>query len=306
MKKILVTGGAGFIGSHVLEALQSHKDWNVTVLDNLSSGSRSHLTPHVSFIEMDVRDKALRSFMKENKFDAVIHLAAQTMVPYSMAHPEEDADINLMGLLNLLEACRETGVKQFLFSSSAAVYGDNSHLPIHETEPLAPTSFYGLSKATAESYIRLYCSFYGMDGVILRFANVYGERQGENGEGGVISIFARRLAKGQNLMIYGDGNQTRDFIYVGDIADVLVRALGYKGVVTWNVSTNTQVSLNKLIEVFHTVTGREISVSYGPAREGDIYDSMLCNEALSRELGKKDFTSLETGLRKTMQDLLKN
>ncbi len=303
IKKILVTGGAGFIGSHVLEALEKAGSFDITVLDNLSTGSRRYIPSNVPLIEMDVRDSELVPFMKKERFDAVIHLAAQTLVPFSMNHAREDADVNIMGLLNLLEGCRCSGVAQILFSSSAAVYGDNRNLPIQENEPLCPTSFYGLSKATAESYIRLSCRLYGMNGVILRFANVYGERQGENGEGGVISIFARRIISGKGLVVFGNGKQTRDFVYVGDIADVMVRALGYEGIATWNVSTNTKVSLNHLIDVFGKVTGQVPSVSYENPREGDIYDSMLSNAAIRRDLGKSDFTSLESGLLKTMRDL---
>lgn len=156
MKKILVTGGAGFIGSHILEKCSEVPGLSVTVLDNLSSGFKEYVPLSMNLVQMDVRDKALIDFLLQEKFDTVIHLAAQTLVPFSMEYPLVDADINIKGLINLLEGCRKSGVKRIIFSSSAAVYGDNQHLPLTEKEIPAPTSFYGLSKVTAESYIRLY------------------------------------------------------------------------------------------------------------------------------------------------------
>ena len=166
MKKILVTGGAGFIGSHILEKCSEVPGLSVTVLDNLSSGFKEYVPLSMNLVQMDVRDKALIDFLLQEKFDTVIHLAAQTLVPFSMEYPLVDADINIKGLINLLEGCRKSGVKRIIFSSSAAVYGDNQHLPLTEKEIPAPTSFYGLSKVTAESYIRLYCLLYGMHGII--------------------------------------------------------------------------------------------------------------------------------------------
>lgn len=300
MKKILVTGGAGFIGSHILEKCSEVPGLSVTVLDNLSSGFKEYVPLSMNLVQMDVRDKALIDFLLQEKFDTVIHLAAQTLVPFSMEYPLVDADINIKGLINLLEGCRKSGVKRIIFSSSAAVYGDNQHLPLTEKEIPAPTSFYGLSKVTAESYIRLYCLLYGMHGIILRFANVYGERQGETGEGGVISIFARLLHEHKPLTVFGDGQQTRDFIYVGDIAETMVRSLSYEGLATLNVSTGCKVSLNALLSVMEKLTGQIPSVQYGPRRKGDIRDSVLSHEALQKELGPMTFTSLQDGLFRTL------
>ena len=302
MKKILVTGGAGFIGSHVLEKLLQHGCEDVTVLDSFVSGCRSHIPAGVKITEMDVRSPRLIPFMTKERFDCVIHLAAQTLVPYSMAHPALDAEINIMGLLNLLEGCRQAGTGQIIFSSSAAVYGDNPHLPIREDEPLHPLSFYGLSKAASEEYIRIFCRQQHMDGTILRFANVYGERQGEHGAGGVISIFARRIAAHEPLVIYGDGSQTRDFIYAGDIAEVIVRALGCSGVHTLNVATNTPLSLNELVSILTDIAGRPLPVRHEPEREGDIRESVLSNEMLRTTLGFRSFTPFRTGLERTLAD----
>ena len=194
--QVLVTGGAGFIGSHVLRLLQGKAQ--VTVLDNLTSGSRSHIPSGMEFVEGDVRDAAVvKKIFAHRHFDAVIHLAAQTMVPDSIANPVLDCQINLEGLLQILENCRNYQVPHVLFSSSAAVYGDNPNIPLVETETLQPLSPYGITKLTSEHYLRVYHELYGINATVFRFANVYGERQGEKGEGGVISIFCRLLSENQ-------------------------------------------------------------------------------------------------------------
>ena len=300
MRKILVTGGAGFIGSHVVPALLAKGDCEVVVLDNLSTGRRNHVPEGARFQLMDMRSRELWDFMAREKFQTVVHLAAQTLVPYSMEHPEADEDLNVTGIVHVLEGCRKTGVEQFIFSSSAAIYGDNQNLPLKETEVPAPTSFYGLSKVVGENYIRMYSRCFGLKHIIFRFANVYGERQGETGEGGVISVFARKIAKGEPVTIFGDGNQTRDFVYAGDLARAIVTGIGYDGCATLNVSTNKEVSLNQLIAILEKILGRSMDVQHGPVRPGDIYASVLSHKALVETLGMKEYTDLETGLRRTL------
>lgn len=300
MRKILVTGGAGFIGSHVVPALLAKGDCEVVVLDNLSTGRRSHIPGEARFQLMDIRSRELWDFMAREKFQTVVHLAAQTLVPYSMEHPEADEDLNVTGIVHVLEGCRKTGVEQFIFSSSAAIYGDNQNLPLKETEIPAPTSFYGLSKVVGEDYIRMYSRCFGLKHIIFRFANVYGERQGETGEGGVISVFARKIAQGEPVTIFGDGNQTRDFVYAGDLARAIAAGIGYKGCATLNVSTNKEVSLNQLITILEKILGRSMDVQHGPVRPGDIYASVLSHQALVDTLGMKEYTDLETGLRRTL------
>jgi UDP-glucose 4-epimerase len=298
--EILITGGAGFIGSHILAQLQRRRDMDVVVFDNLSSGSKEHVPAGMELVEGDICDEAaVDALFADHHFDAVVHLAAQTMVPFSVDHPVEDCQINLEGVLHVLEACRTHGTGHILFSSSAAVYGDNLHIPLKETERLVPTSPYGITKMTTEHYLRVYHELYGMDATIFRFANVYGERQGEKGEGGVVSIFCKLLSQRQGITVFGDGNQTRDFVYVGDIAQAIIRALPLKGCHTMNVSTGQETSINDLIRSFEKAVGYTVPVQYTAPRTGDILRSVLSNEALKRDLGFVPEMDLEEGIRRT-------
>lgn len=298
--EILITGGAGFIGSHILAQLQGRRDMDVVVFDNLSSGSKEHVPAGMELVEGDVCDEAaVDALFADHHFDAVIHLAAQTMVPTSVEQPVLDCRINLEGVLHVLEACRIHGTGHILFSSSAAVYGDNLHIPLKETERLVPTSPYGITKMTTEHYLRVYHELYGMDATVFRFANVYGERQGEKGEGGVVSIFCKLLSQRQGITVFGDGNQTRDFVYAGDIAQAIIRALPLKGCHTMNVSTGQETSINDLIRSFEKAVGYTVPVQYTAPRTGDILRSVLSNEALKRDLGFVPAMDLEEGIRRT-------
>lgn len=298
--EILITGGAGFIGSHILAQLQGRRDMDVVVFDNLSSGSKEHVPAGMELVEGDICDEAaVDALFADHHFDAVVHLAAQTMVPFSVDHPVEDCQINLEGVLHVLEACRTHGTGHILFSSSAAVYGDNLHIPLKETERLVPTSPYGITKMTTEHYLRVYHELYGMDATVFRFANVYGERQGEKGEGGVVSIFCKLLSQRQGITVFGDGNQTRDFVYAGDIAQAIIRALLLKGYHAMNVSTGQETSINDLIRSFEKAVGYTVPVQYTAPRTGDILRSVLSNEALKRDLGFVPAIDLEEGIRRT-------
>ena len=298
--EILITGGAGFIGSHILAQLQGRRDMDVVVFDNLSSGSKEHVPAGMELVEGDVCDEAaIDALFADHHFDAVIHLAAQTMVPTSVEQPVLDCQINLEGVLHVLEACRIHGTGHILFSSSAAVYGDNLHIPLKETERLVPTSPYGITKMTTEHYLRVYHELYGMDATVFRFANVYGERQGEKGEGGVVSIFCKLLSQRQGITVFGDGNQTRDFVYAGDIAQAIIRALPLKGYHTMNVSTGQETSINDLIRSFEKAVGYTVPVQYTAPRTGDILRSVLSNETLKRDLDFVPAMDLEEGIRRT-------
>ena len=303
--KVLVTGGAGFIGSHLVRQLLA-ADHEVTVLDNVSTGTWQHLPEGKDTCtcwEMDIRDKSAREKIEQGSFDVIVHLAAQTMVDVSIKDPEFDASENVMGTVNILEAARHSGVKRVIFASTAAAYGDvtEDKLPIHESETLAPMSFYGLTKVTVEKYLQLYHDLYGLDYVALRFANVYGERQGDTGEGGVISIFAKRIAKGQDITVFGDGKQTRDFIYAGDIAAGIIAAMTTDSAnAVYNLSNQTETSLLELIELMAKAAGKEVEPKFAAPREGDINRSMLCNEAAVRNLNWQPQMDLAEGLSRTI------
>lgn len=301
--KVLITGGAGFIGSHLVRLLQA-KGEGVAVADNFSTGLRENLPDGTAVYECDVTSPELANVFEAVRPDAVVHLAGQTTVHVSMADPELDATQNVIGSVHVLEQARHCGVKRVIFASTAASYGDvaEDHLPIDEFEPLAPLSFYGLSKVTVERYLDLYHKAYGLDYVVLRFANVYGERQGDGGEGGVISIFTKRVASDEPITIYGDGKQTRDFVYAGDIARGIDAALRtHHANRAYNLSTQTETSLKELVAVLAKVSGKRIVPRYEDARTGDIYKSLLANGRARRSLGWTPQTSLEEGLRRTYE-----
>ena len=304
--KLLVTGGAGFIGSHLLQLLVQDADIETVVLDNLSSGSYRHVPGSIRLVEGDICDKNIDELFAAEHFDAVIHLAAQTMVPYSLEHPDEDCNTNLMGIINILECCRKHGVKSVVFSSSAAIYGDNLNVPLKESERPLPTSFYGLTKMASEHYLRLYHDLYGINTTVLRFANVYGERQGEGGEGGVISIFCKLLAAGKPVTVFGNGEQTRDFVYAGDIAKALLKAVSLEGHHTINISTQEETSLNQLLEAFRKAVGHQFTINYAPARTGDIFRSVLCHDNCREYLGFVPSMGLTEGVQRTYADYVKN
>lgn len=303
--KLLVTGGAGFIGSHFLELLHSDKNYEVVVLDNLSSGFKENVPQGMKLVVADIRSQKIETLFKEEHFDAVVHLAAQTMVPYSIEHPDEDCEINLAGLINVLENCRKYKVKTVLFASSAAVYGNNESVPLQEELTLMPMSFYGITKMTSEHYLRVYHELYGINAVVFRFANVYGERQGEGGEGGVVSIFCKLLAAGKSVTVYGNGDQTRDFVYAGDVAAALKAGLLATGYQTINVSTEYETSVNQLLEAFAEVAADKLEVHHAAARQGDIFRSALANARLKEILGVTPQMQLKEAIHKTYHDYVK-
>ena len=301
--KILVTGGAGFIGSHLVRQLMDAGDEAIS-LDNLSTGLRENLPKEARLEVMDIHDDRVEDLFRREHFDGVVHLAGQTLVSSSIEDPKNDMFQNIDGTVRILECCRKYGVPRVIFSSSAAVYGDveEKDLPITEDHSAEPLSFYGLTKLTVEKYLALYHRIFGIHYMALRFANVYGERQGDGGEGGVISIFAKRLAEGKDITIFGDGKQTRDFVYAGDIARGIWKALTTENCDTCcNLSTETETSLNDLTATFSTITGTPVTPKYGPEREGDIYRSSLSNRKAKDLLDWKPEVPLEEGLKRTYE-----
>lgn len=301
--KVLVTGGAGFIGSHIVDQLLA-EGHQVVVVDDLSTGSLDNVNPQASFVRLSVLDGELLELFAREKFDAALHLAAQTIVGSSLEHPDIDARVNVLGTLQVLEGCRQHGVERIIFASTAAVYGDTADLPVPEEAPGQPASFYGLSKLTAERYIQMYHALYGLNYLILRYANVYGERQGDRGEGGVVSIFAGCLCRNNRLNIYGDGGQTRDFVYVGDVAAANVAAVTTPQTNRiLNISSQTETSVNELASLFAEIAGEAACPAYHPARSGDILRSTLRNREACAALDWQPRIVLREGLERTYKAL---
>ncbi|AOH55848.1 UDP-glucose 4-epimerase [Peribacillus muralis] len=301
MNKVLVTGGFGFIGSHIVDALM-RKNYEVAIYDNLSSGSIGNVQAKVTPFFGNVEDEAsLENAMDTFRPDYVIHQAAQVSVQKSISDITNDARINIMGTINIAKLSHKYSVKKVVFASSAAVYGDSDVMPITLSHPTSPLSPYGASKKTAEDYLKLAKELYDLNYVNLRYSNVYGPRQTANGEGGVISIFTNLVINNERPYIYGNGNQTRDFIFVNDVADANVKALEFEGSGTFNISSTTSTSINQLFSIIQSFGSHHISPLYRPAKNGDIKESLLCNKMTIQKLGWEPIHSLESGLASTYE-----
>ena len=310
MGKVLVTGGAGFIGSHMTRRLLEDGE-EVIVLDNLSTGRRNYLPNHgqLSFVVGDIRDpfSINQIFQHHTDIDQIVHLAAQSNISVSLANPAEDAEINILGTIHLLEEARKHGVKVFVYASSAAIYGRQDTLPVSEGAWKEPSSPYGVSKLASEHYVESIGKLYGMNTGCFRFSNVYGPRQSAAPESGVISIFIHKLVNRETPIVFGDGEQTRDFIYVGDLVDGVSQFLDQaKEAVhplhqTYNVSTDTETSINDLLSVIDEVLGTASVPEYRKARAGDIPFSRLKNEKLSSAISWTPSTPLTDGIRETIR-----
>lgn len=304
--RVLVTGGAGFIGSHVSEAC-IEAGYEVVVVDSLVRGKRENVPDKASLVKLDIATDSrskLQEIITNFGVKVVIHHAAQVDVSVSMLRPSLDASVNILGLINVLEACRNTGVEKIIYASSAATYGEPMSLPIKEEHPICPMSPYGLSKYIGERYLILYKKLFGLDHTILRYSNVYGPRQDASGDGGVVAIFTHKLLEGINPIIYGSGEQTRDFVFVEDVAKANVLAVN-RGVHVLNISSGKRTSINELYFNIKRVLGSSLSPHYYPARPGDIEDSCLDNSRAREVLGWEPKHSLLDGLNK-YTNLLKN
>ena len=298
--RITVTGGAGFIGSHLVDRL-IEDGHTVQVIDNLYTGNKEFVHSKAQFVELDIRDPKLYSVLEEFRPDYIFHEAAQTEVSTSMSDPMLDCDINLMGLINLLNAAVKLDVKKFLMPSSAAVYGNLDTLPLNEEMIGNPSSFYGLTKLTTEHYLRIYHEAFGLPYICYRYSNVFGPRQGNGGEGGVISIFAKAIVQGSPIIIYGDGKQTRDFIYVDDVVEANILGMQHQVTGIYNVSTGISSSVNLLVDEFRNISAKDIEVVYDKPRLGDIRDSVLATDKSEKELLFTAKYNLHDGLIKTYE-----
>jgi len=301
-RRILVTGGAGFIGSTIADRFLA-AGWDVAVLDDLSSGKRENVPAGARFYPCDVRSAAAAEVVASERPEVICHHAAQIDVRRSMAEPRHDADVNVGGLLNLLDAAARAGsVRRVLFASSGgAAYGDTDQLPTPESHPLRPVSVYGASKAASELYLGVYQACHGIDFAALRYANVYGPRQDPHGEAGVVAIFCGRLLAGKPCIIYGDGGQTRDYVFVEDVAraNLLAAERGFSGAV--NVGTGVETDVRTLHAILSRAAGSSTPPQVAPARLGEQRRSCIDPAAAGAVLGWRPEVGLEEGLRRTLE-----
>ncbi len=299
-KRVLVTGGAGFIGSHVVDLLleQGHR---VAVVDNLSTGHRENVNPQAEFFLADVGSPDLAAVLDAVRPQAVVHLAAQASVSVSVADPVRDATANILGSVNLLQQCVRTAVEKFVYvSTGGALYGEPQYLPCDENHPINPLSPYGVSKHTVEHYLYFYRQVHGLAYTVLRLANVYGPRQDPFGEAGVVAIFTQRMLDGEQVVIYGSGEQERDFVFVMDCARAAVLALSRGDGEAYNIGCGRGTTVNALFAMMKSLTGYAREPRYDPPRPGDVFRSFLNADKARRELGWKPSVSLEEGLRQTI------
>jgi len=298
--KVVATGGAGFIGSHLVDALVDRGD-DVIVVDDLSSGSKQHIHPDAEFHQLDIRSRQAAELIRRRRPDAVAHHAAQMSVSRSVREPQFDADVNLMGALNLLEAAREVGARFVFASTGGALYGDADILPTPESYPAWPVSPYGVSKLAFEHYLHCYAVQHGLSYTALRYANVYGPRQNPHGEAGVIAIFCLRLLAEEEPIVNGDGKQTRDFVYVSDVVRAHLAALDSDVIGHFNVGTGRQADVNTVFEMIAERLGTSLGKRHGPPRPGDQRTSALDWTLIRERLGWRPQVSLEEGLTETAE-----
>jgi UDP-glucose 4-epimerase len=299
--KILVTGGAGFIASHIVDAYikEGHE---VSIIDNLSTGRIENINPDAHFFEMDLNDPGLLSLLEKEKFDIVNHHAAQLDVRVSVADPVFDARVNILGGVNLFQAAHKSGVRKIIFASSGGtVYGEQINFPADETHPTEPVSPYGIAKLTSEKYLYYFKQAFGMDYVCLRYANIYGPRQNPFGEAGVVAIFAKKMLDGQQPVINGDGKNTRDYVYVGDVVKANVMALDDNFTGIYNIGTGIENDVNYIFNIVRHHTGSECIEIHGEAKIGEQIRSVLSYEKIYSQYGWKPDINFDFGLSLTVE-----
>lgn len=309
MTRVLVTGGAGFIGSHVAQAYLA-EGYDVTVLDDLSTGRAENVPARAHLIQADVRSPEARALVAEGKFTVVNHHAAQVDVRASVAEPSRDGSVNVLGLLNLIEGVRMNGVRRIIFASSGgAIYGDGVQLPTEEGATKLPASPYGTAKLASEYYLATFAQLHGIETVVLRYANVYGPRQRADGEGGVVAVFARRALQGEQLTVNGDGEQTRDMVFVEDVASANIAATHCTAPpaasldrCAYNIGTGVQTTVNRLAELIVANSGSAaVEIRHGPAKPGETRYSALSAQKAARELAWQPARTLDEGIRATLR-----
>jgi UDP-glucose 4-epimerase len=298
---ILITGGAGFIASHIADAYIA-EGHNVVIVDNLSGGVLENINPKAKFYQLDIRNEKLEDVFQKEKIDIVNHLAAQMDVRRSVADPKFDASVNVLGGLNLFESARKHRVKKIIFSSTGgAIYGEQDYFPADEEHPMRPLSPYGITKLCTEKYLFFYKAVYGIDHVILRYANVYGPRQNPHGEAGVVAIFCNKMLKGEKPIINGDGKQTRDYTFVGDVVKANLLALKHDGSAIYNVGTSIESDVNKLFYELRNHLNPSCPEQHAPAKAGEQQRSVISYKKIEQELGWHPTVQLDEGLRLTAE-----
>jgi len=298
---ICVTGGAGFIGSHVAEALIA-RGHRVIILDDLSSGRRANVPAGAELAVHDVRSREAADLVVARGVEILVHHAAQMDIRRSVEDPRFDADVNILGLLNLLEAARRGRVRQVVLASTGgAIYGEQDVFPAGEDHPARPLSPYGVAKLASERYLYFYHCQYGLDATCLRYANVYGPRQNPHGEAGVVAIFLHRLLAGQQPVINGAGLQTRDYVFVADVVAANLAAIGRPGFHTYNVGTGIETDVNTMFAHLHRAVGSGPDAAHGPGKPGEQLRSSISSALLERELGVAVSTPLADGLTRTAE-----
>lgn len=304
MERVIVTGGAGFIGSHIVDRLILN-GFEVAVLDNMLSGFKSNINQKATFYEIDLYSDDLDVVIEEFKPSLVYHLAAQSSVSVSESNPNKDANINILGSLNLYKACNNSTVKRIILSSTGgAIYGNQKILPCSEQNELNPISPYGVSKLASEKYLEVFSELYGYEYTILRYGNVYGPRQNPSGEAGVISIFAGLLLNGETAKIFGDGNQERDYIYISDVVDANILALNSTNKSIYNISTGQGLSVIEIFNQIKKITKSSNNPIFMPSRKSDVNKIILDNTKAINELKWKPKITIENGISNTINYLL--
>lgn len=299
MSKILVTGGAGFIGSHLTDKLVQ-KGHKVLIIDNLSTGFKHNLNEKAKFYQMDIRSAAIDKIIEKEEPEAVYHLAAQVDVRKSLEDPNLDVEINISGSINLLKSCIKHKVQKVIFASTGgAIYGEQDYFPADEKHPVFPMSPYGVAKLTMEKYLHCFKENFGLNYVCLRLANVYGPRQNPKGDQGVVAIFCGKLLNGEQVTIYGDGRQTRDYVYVDDVVNAFVSALDYSNGEVFNIGTGIETNVNQLYEILAQKTGSNSNVVYGAERLGEQRRSVIDFAKAKKELNWEPKVDFNQGLEKT-------
>jgi UDP-glucose 4-epimerase len=299
--KILVTGGAGFIGSQVADAFISDGH-NVYIIDNLSTGNEKNINPKANFLKYDIGDTEVLKIFEKEKFDVVNHHAAQIDVRKSVSDPIFDANINIIGTINLLQSCTKTGVKKFMFASTGgAIYGEQEYFPADENHPTKPVSPYGITKLTIEKYLFFYKNEYGLNYTILRYANVFGPRQNPLGEAGVVAIFTNKLLKNENPVINGNGKQTRDYVFVEDVVKANVLNLNNNSSDIYNVGTGIETSVNEIFLKLNEISGGIAVDKHGPTAKGEQLRSVITFDKLYKKFNWKPSVKINEGLKITYE-----